>query len=270
MKAILPVAVVGIALFFFFTSRQTGSGLGGFGHASAGGSGSAESTVQVLDGFGLLAYNVLNVPSLWTGVFGGWGLGWLDTPMPAIVLVSCLGVFFAVGFLGLTRMSGRKLFVVIGVAFVLWALPTYVLTTGGHIVGSGVQPRYILPLIVLLGGLIVLQPRARGIEFHRAQVVVLILALAGANFVAMHMNIRRYVTGNDEPGWNLDEGAEWAWGGPFSPSFVWVVGSAAFAGLLVVLAKEFKRTQGIAASLAAAQTEPRERETQLEPKPASA
>jgi hypothetical protein len=243
LKSILPVVMAGIALAFFFTSRQSSSGLSGFGGAAGTAPGS-DSPAAVLDGVGLLAYNVLNVPSLWAGVFGGWGLGWLDTPMPAIVLISCLAAFFAVGFAGLSRLSGRKLFVIVAVAFVLWALPTYVLTAGGDIVGSAVQPRYILPLIVLLGGLLVLQVKNRPVELHRAQVFVIVAALVGANFVAMHMNIRRYVTGNDEPGWNLDAGLEWFWDAPFSPSFVWIAGSAAFAGLLVVLVKELKRSAG--------------------------
>jgi hypothetical protein len=50
------------------------------------------------------------------------------------------------------------------------------------------------------------------------------------------VNIRRYVTGDDRQGLDLNAGAEWWWQGfPVGPVWVWVVGSLAFAGLLAVL-----------------------------------
>ena len=52
-----------------------------------------------------LAYNLLNAPFLWTGAFGEWGLGWLDTGMPAIVVFGALGAFLASGFVGLRSIS---------------------------------------------------------------------------------------------------------------------------------------------------------------------
>jgi hypothetical protein len=36
---------------------------------------------------------------------------------------------------------------------------------------------------------------------------------------------------------NLDAGAEW-WSMPFSPMFVWVVGSLAFTGAVLILVRE--------------------------------
>ena len=54
--------------------------------------------------------------------------------------------------------------------------------------------------------------------------------------MALQVNIRRYVTGDDLQGLNLDAGAEWWWTGfPVGPTGVWVVGALAFAGLLAVL-----------------------------------
>lgn len=128
----------------------------------------------------------------------------------------------------------------------LWLLPVYVLTAGGNVVGQNVQPRYLLPLIVLMGGLVVLSVAGRAIRFNTFQLASIALTLAIAQSVALHFNIRRYVTGVDVQGWNLDAGTEWWWSGlPFSPMGIWVIGSAAFAALAVVLARELRRTDDV-------------------------
>jgi len=240
VRSALPAAMLAVSAVFFSMSRQVSSGITGFGggsRAQATGTQAAD-TIDNLAGFGLLAYNLLNVPSLWVGAFGGWALGWIDTSMPAVVMVLALAVFIGVGFTGLGALNGRKAFAVAGVGFVLWALPTYVLTSGGDKVGEQVQPRYILPLIVLLGGLLVLQAGRKRLTLGRVQSLAVVVALSGANLVALHMNIRRYVTGNDVPGWNLNAGAEWFWAGAPAPMVIWAAGSAAFAGLVFVLVRE--------------------------------
>ncbi|TQO20757.1 putative membrane protein DUF2142 [Rhodoglobus vestalii] len=240
VRSALPLAMLVVSAAFFLTSRQTASGLSGF----SGGSSMEATAEQVpgsidsLAGFGLFAYNLFNVPSLWTGVFGGWGLGWIDTRMPALVLVLGVAVFIGVGFAGLSVLDGRKAFVVAGVGFVLWALPTYVLTQGGDRVGEQVQPRYLLPLIVLLGGLLVLRAGRKRFTLGRIQSTAVVLSLSVAYVMALHTNMRRYVTGIDVYGWNLDAGTEWFWSGAPSPVAVWAIGSAAFAGLVFILARE--------------------------------
>ena len=57
-----------------------------------------------------------------------------------------------------------------------------------------------------------------------------------ANLVSLQVNIRRYVTGAGQQGINLDSGAQWWWPGfPVGPTWVWIIGALAFAGLLAVL-----------------------------------
>ena len=242
LDAILPVALAIVCLFFFLTSRQSQSGTGGFGGGS-----SVEADVgqasgaEALTGFGQFAYNLLNVPFLWAGNFGEWGLGWLDTSMPAAVTYAAIASFIVVGFLGLARLWGRKLFVVLAAGLTLWLLPVYVLSAGGDIIGESVQPRYVLPLIVLFGGLLVLSKRGRPMAFTRAQAVLVVAALSVANFLALHFNMRRYITGVDEAGLNLDSGIEWWWDISMSPMFVWIIGSAAYAGLLGLLVRHLGR-----------------------------
>jgi len=228
LSSILPVVMGLVALFFFAISRQVAAGTDGF----TGGSTEAE---EQLGGFGLLAYNVLNVPYLWSGVLGDWALGWLDTSLPRIVPLAVVAVFVAVGFAGIRLMWGRKAIVLALFIVVLWVLPVYVLQQGGDSVGSNLQPRYLLPLIVVFGGLLVMQRATTTMTFTRPQRFAIITALGGAHFVALHINMRRYITGIDGSSVNLDAGAEWWWAGPVGPNAVWLLGSLAYALLVGIL-----------------------------------
>lgn len=239
-QAILPVAMVGICLLFFALSGQTQSGITGFGGEATTGGERVDhgETAASLTGFGRFAYNLLNIPFLWAGNFGEWGLGWLDTSLPSVVSFGTISCFVAIGFVGLSRMWGRKLVVVLAAGLALWALPLYVLTRGGQIVGEAVQPRYVLPLIVLLAGLVLLTRAGGRLSLSRAQTVLVIVTLSTVNLVALQLNMRRYITGIDQSALNLDAGIEWWWSGLPSPMFVWIVGSLAYAGLLVLIARE--------------------------------
>ncbi|HEX4443442.1 MAG TPA: DUF2142 domain-containing protein [Galbitalea sp.] len=249
LEALLPIAMVIVSAVFFLISRQTASGENGFGGSSGpptvGGTGGAE---QTLHGFGLFAYDLLNAPSLWAGVFGSWPLGWLDTPMPAVVSLGALAVFVAIGFVGFRQLGWRKAVVLALIALVLWLLPVYVLVQGGDTVGNAVQPRYLLPLVVLAGGMLLVASRGRQYVFGRGQIVLVVVVLSVVNLIALELVIRRFVTGNGDLGLNLDTGDRWWWGSfPFSPNVVWILGSLAFAATLVVLARELLRSQRLAA-----------------------
>lgn len=234
LAAILPVTAVVIPLAFVLTSRMIGSGVQGLGGAGP----TVLDEHPDLGTFGLLAYNLLNIPFLWAGAFGGWPLGWLDTSLPDIVLWTGAAAFLGAGFVGLASINRRKLIAIGGVFFLLVAIPVYVLTKGGDPIGANVQPRYILPLIVLFGGLLLFDPPGKRIRFSRGQVVLIAFALAVSNFVSLQTNIRRYVTGIDEAGLNLDSGREWWWDSPITPNAVWLLGSLAFAGTLILVVRE--------------------------------
>ncbi len=246
LNAILPIVMVAICILFFALSDQAGSGIGGFSSGEAAGAVGADGAVKAetaesLSGFGRFAYNLLNIPFLWAGNFGEWGLGWLDTSMPSIVTFGSISCFVAIGFVALSRLWGRKLFVVLGAGATLWVLPLFVLTQGGQIVGVAVQPRYLLPLIVLFAGLLVVTRVGERLSLTRAQVALIALTLSAANLVALHMNMRRYITGVGHGGFNLDQDIEWWWAGMPTPMFVWIIGSAAYAALLFIVLKEVAR-----------------------------
>ncbi len=237
LRAILPLVGIAIAVVFFVNAGQSGVGAVGF----SGGSAVAPDPDGVVPeatptGFALAAYNLLMLPLLWTGVWGTWALGWFDTGLPAIVPWAAVAAFVVVGFAGLGKLDWRKAISVSGVLLVLVVLPVYVLTVGGMMVGDALQPRYLLPLIVLLSLLLVTMPPGGELRFTRIQTFTVLGALALANLVALQVNIRRYVTGADQQGVNLDAGAEWWWPNfPVGPNVIWVIGVLAFAGLLAVL-----------------------------------
>jgi len=242
IQAILPLVGIAIAVVFFATAGQSGVGGSGFTSAAAGsglsdGSGqSGGSSAPHPSGIGLVAYNLLMLPYLWTGVWGTWALGWFDTELPAVVPWAAAAAFIVVAFAGLGRLNLRKAISVGGVLLVLVALPVYVLSVGGKVVGEALQPRYLLPLILLLSLLLATMPAGRELRFARIQTFTIFGALALANLVALQVDIRRYVTGAGQQGLDLDAGEQWWWPGfPIGPTWIWVIGALAFAALLVVL-----------------------------------
>jgi Predicted membrane protein (DUF2142) len=228
LSALLPLALAVTAAAFYFSTQQSLvaiSGLPGYADRQA-------HSWQVM-----FFKNFLFMPSLWTGVFGHSGLGWMDTAMPAIVWVGGFGCFTALMFTGVVSLSARKLLAVSMVLGALWLFPTYVSMRTGSVSATAVQPRYILPLIILLSGVVLLEVGGVRLGLSKAQVVALVSTLSITNAFALEYNIRRYVTGTDVTSWNLNAAVEWWWGIPVSPMMVWAVGSLSFAAVLVIIAR---------------------------------
>ena len=238
----LVAAAVLVCGYFYFTSTQAVSAINGFGNpvTAVGGFGGAVENISTdkPSTFALLAFNILNAPMLWEGFFGSWGLGWLDTDLPSIVYLGSLAAFVAMAFLGFGNLNKRKFLALSGIGLALWILPVYVLTKGGSHIGMEVQPRYLLPLAVLFAGVLLLKVRERELRLTRGQAYLIALTLSLANFVALHFNMRRYITGIDSMGWNLNQDIEWWWPGFVSPMTVLFIGSAAFACVVFVIARE--------------------------------
>lgn len=191
-------------------------------------------------GVTLLANNILHLPSLWTGGFGEWGLGWLDTAMPPLVLWSSVAAFIGVVFVGLQRLPRRNAVAVGVVIFALAAIPLLVLQEGGDPVGANVQPRYIWPLVTLLAGLVIARTGRRVVMLGKVQIWLVGAAVAGANSIALYTNIRRYVTGTDVRAPNLNANIEWWWPHAPSPMAVWILGSLMFAGAVALILRDYR------------------------------
>ena len=231
VSLLLPIGLGGICLFFWFAARQAEASTSGLG---SGGGVSANPKH-------LFIYNFLNVPDLWVGAFGKWSLGWFDTVLPSAVWVGTFGIFCAAIFFGFTVKVPRKGIASALVLGAVWLIPTVILVQTNAVVGGYVQPRYIYPLIIMFATIALLQTRTAQLSLSNWQTVIVISVLAAANALSLHTNIRRYVTGTDQNGVNLDRGAEWWWNIPLSPMTVWIIGSLAFTLLLVVIAIPVKK-----------------------------
>jgi hypothetical protein len=183
--------------------------------------------------------NLTKLPELWAGVFGTWGLGWLDTTMKPLVWFISLSVFAALIFTAIRWFTIRQ-----SIAFSLAALslvvnPLYILTVNRLEVGQDVQPRYLLPLIGLLASVALFRTSSKqSLEMSRAQVWIIGFGLVIANALALNTNTRRYISGLDVKSFNLDNTVEWWWSDfPVSPQFVWIVGALSFALFLLSLWK---------------------------------
>ena len=235
LSGILPIVTLIVAAYFFLSSQQSGVVATGLGSVS-----DVHSAASV-NVFNLLVRNLLNVPQLWAGVLGTWGLGWLDTAMPAIVSFGGIVSFVGVVFFGLSRLNLRKTVALVLVALALWLLPTYVLVKGMNEVGQNVQPRYILPLMIVFSGLAMLSIRSESFRLAKAQTIPVVALLAAGESVALYINMRRYISGASDHNVSLNANMEWWWNISISPMMVWIVGSVAFAALLIILVREISK-----------------------------
>lgn len=219
LRLILPVGLSIIAALFFLGAGQ--SAIVAADTAASPTGGLATST--------LVFANVKALPELWAGGFGTAPLGWLDTEMPGAVWVTSLTLFGAICFWGLRAGALRKWIALTGVAASLIIIPLYILVHDAVVAGEGgVQARYVYPLVIVLAGVSVVGGIRPSLGLSRPQLIVAGGGLVVANAVALHVNIRRYVTGDDVLNFDLDTNLEWWWNAPVSPMTVWMLGSVAF------------------------------------------
>jgi hypothetical protein len=223
VNLLLASSVLPIASFFYVTS----------------GSSSIAEPISISKGIDhrLAISNLLELPSLWVGALGTWGLGWLDTRMPSIVFVASVFAFSGVVFYGLMFRKKFKFLAMSLLLFAVTLVPLYVLVNENISVGTGVQPRYLYPLLIMISGVSLWGMRIGRNRSNRPQFLVLVMGLSIANSVALHSNIRRYVTGIDVRSYNLDRDVEWWWSSAPSPMAIWLIGSAAFLIAVLFLIK---------------------------------
>jgi hypothetical protein len=234
LLAILPVAIVAIAGLFYLSSGQAGAAGEGLTNE---GPNAAPGIADILQRF---VGNTALIPGLWAGIFGiGFGLGWLDTPVPAAASALAFGAFIITVFVGLVRGSARK-WIAAGLVFLAaWLFPTYILVRTGAIVGAFVQPRYVMPLLIVLVGVLLIGIAERA-RLSLPQRVLIVAGLALANGLTLWINLRRYVTGLDFPSLDLDNGREWWWTNlAFTPMTVLIVGTLAFTAFLVLVERVY-------------------------------
>lgn len=230
LSVFIFATILFICAAFYLNAGQTEAAASGLGEGNSG---------NISQKIYLTIVNLLQVPMIWTGILGSWGLGWLDTTLPHIVEVSSFVIFAGMAFWGLGLPQRNKkdlLYKLISVTLLfsaLWFYPTAVLVQTGAMAGGYFQPRYILPLAIMFLGILLIGENAETADrITRPQKLLIILSLGVANAVSLHSNMRRYITGTDLQGWNLNSHIEWWWNLPFSPMTIWIVGSIAFFAVL--------------------------------------
>lgn len=146
-----------------------------------------------LHGGSNLLGNLQNIPYIWSGIFGSWGLGWFDVPLPHAVPFFGLFTFAGVMFVAMQKMSARSTIVVGTMAALLVALPLFILHQRQEAVGSFVQPRYLLPLFVLLAVVIIWNWGER--TLNGPQKFVIGTFLVASNALSLYSVIVRYHAG---------------------------------------------------------------------------
>lgn len=221
LQLILPTLLVLLAVLFYKLGSQSGMLINGFDEAEGNDA-----------SLGLLVANISEFPTLVVGIFGSWGLGWLDTPMPAVVWFSSLSVFVVALFVGLYVLQWRKFVGIFLSVSALIGAPILALFQSGAAVGNLVQPRYLLPSLVLFVG--VTMWKFRFAALTTAHRIVILVLLGVANLLALWTNFRRYTTGLGQGGFNLDS-ATWWWLTPFSPQVAFLIGASSMFLLLWLL-----------------------------------
>lgn len=161
-------------------------------------------------------------------------LGWLDVAMPASVATLAAAAFWGALFIGLSSMYGRKMAALGVVIMSLVAVPAFfgILAASA---GGGLQARYFLPYVYLLG--FTAQVGAQGSlqpDWRVAQRWALVVALAVANSLALLAMTVHFVSG-PVPGANNPRAfaavpvPEWWWDAWLSPFGNWVLGTITFA-----------------------------------------
>lgn len=240
VPAMAAVGCIAIGALFFLTSGLSTGLSGDLG----------TPTAPDLSTFELIVRNLSGLPVLWLGGFG-YGimglLGWLDTPLPPLVNFSAIAVWATLMMNGLARPYFAKIVALVLVGLALVVYPIALLVQTKALVGAVVQPRYVLPLLALFTVIALMTPQGRRLTVSGGTCRFCVLGLSLANTIALHTQIRRYVTGLDVSGLDLNPGREWWWGAQVpAPTTVWIIGSLAFAGLAYLVLGQLRSADQVA------------------------
>jgi len=179
------------------------------------------------------------VPLTLMDLFGGnYGLGSSDTPLSDLVVLCEIASFFLIIYTTAQRVSKRNWLLVFLMSTLLILLPLRAELGGVGTGGRYILPLYLMCLVTYLAS--VETSLSRPLITSRLISRILVFTLTLGNSIAMHQTMRRYITGIDVIGWNLNKNAEWWWTVGPSPMTIWMLGTIAF-GVTATLALQMAR-----------------------------
>jgi hypothetical protein len=179
------------------------------------------------------------VPLTLMDLFGGnYGLGSSDTPLSDLVVLSEIASFFLIIYTTAQRVSKRNWLLVFLMSTLLILLPLRAELGGVGTGGRYILPLYLMCLVTYLAS--VETSLSRPLITSRLISRILVFTLTLGNSIAMHQTMRRYITGIDVIGWNLNKNAEWWWTVGPSPMTIWMLGTIAF-GVTATLVLQMAR-----------------------------
>jgi hypothetical protein len=198
----------------------------------------------IIDEFGndsqsLIIQNVFDLPIAFLGFFGFWGLGKFEVELPSIVWL-----LVVINFTLIVRFTfknlNRNLRIFGYGAFGLLALIILEFTQQSQReIDTFIQPRYLLPFFL---GIIIFLTSNLKIKLPNTLTAKITLMAVVANSVALRTTLRRYTSGLEiDLAKSLNNYSEWWWQFGPSPEQVWLIGTFAFAALLVLL--EFEKSR---------------------------
>ena len=155
---------------------------------------------------------ITSLPSIITGVFGGWGLGSLETTMPPVTYVGGFVIILALLFYGLRFINLPEAVSIFLIGLFAFIVPFFVLLRSNLRVGEWLQPRYILPIFYILIGLSLIVIFRSFHEKSLLIIVNLIFFLSSITFTfSLHTFYRRYVAGLDNFNLFFEKTNSWWW-----------------------------------------------------------
>jgi hypothetical protein len=155
---------------------------------------------------------ITGLPSIITGVFGGWGLGSLETTMPPITYIGSFVTVIALLFYSFRFIKSSEALSIFLIGLFAFVVPFSVLLRSNLRVGEWLQPRYILPIFYVLIGLsLIVIFRSFSVKYLLV-IVNLVFFLSSITFTfALHTFYRRYVEGLDNFNLFFKAANSWWW-----------------------------------------------------------
>jgi hypothetical protein len=173
-------------------------------------------------------------PQAFLGLLGGSiQLGSPDfAPTPVVLILMSVG--FATFIVIMARFAPLKVKISSGFGLSLLFFLPYWFSVGAIASASRYVMAIYLVSLVTFSASAFTSRRLANVKFSKSSLVTIFLTISVAQSLSLHQSIRRYITGTNISGWNLNKGAQWWWTHGPSPLSIWMIGSVAFSSALLI------------------------------------